>query len=195
MNIHFKKITGALIAGLFSCYSLADWHLTPADSSINFISVKKEHLVETHTFKNFSASITEQGQVNLSIDLTSVATNIAIRDQRMKDHLFNTSLFPKATFSAQLNTKMLTNLPSGTSENIDVTGEINLHGQKQTVTLKVLITKLTTDKLLVVNQAPLIISAEDFDLIAGINKLQSLANLPSITHRVPVNFILTFTHQ
>lgn len=46
-----------------------------------------------------------------------------------------------------------------------------------------------------VNQESLIINAQDFDLISGINKLQTLANLPSITFSVPVNFILTFTHQ
>lgn len=195
MNIHFKKITGLLLAGLFSCYSAAEWQLTPTDSTINFISVKKTHLVENHSFNNFSASITDQGQVNLSIDLTSVDTKIAIRDQRMKDYLFNTKIFPKATFTTQLNDKALASLANGASENMKVTGEIDLHGQKQTITIKVLVTKLTAKKLLVVNLEPLIISAEDFDLIAGINKLQSLANLPSITHRVPVNFVLTFTHQ
>lgn len=194
MNKYFQKIIGLLFAGLFSGYSLADWQLTPVDSAINFISVKKEHLVENHSFNHFSATITDKGQVTLSIDLTSVDTKIGIRDQRMKDYLFNTKVFPKATFKTQLNTKSLASLVNGASENMDVTGEVDLHGHKQTVTLKVLVTKLSAEKLLVVNKEPLIINAEDFELIAGINKLQSLANLPSITHRVPVNFILTFTH-
>jgi hypothetical protein len=40
---------------------------------------------------------------------------------------------------------------------------------------------------------PVIIKAEDFALVAGINKLKSLASLPSIAYSVPVSFVLTFT--
>ena len=34
--------------------------------------------------------------------------------------------------------------------------------------------------------------SEDFALVAGINKLQALAKLPSIAYTVPVSFVLTF---
>lgn len=195
MSISFKKFILLLFTSLFTCYSVADWQLTPEHSTINFNSVKKEHLVENHHFNQFAATINEDGKVMLTIDLSSVDTKISIRDQRMKEHLFNTKLFPQAAFSAQLNTEELENIAIGSSQSMTVNGDISLHGQKQTVEMDVLVSKLSSHKLLVVSQAPLIIHAEDFDLIAGINKLQALAKLPSITHSVPVNFILTFTHQ
>jgi polyisoprenoid-binding protein YceI len=195
MNVSFKKIIVLLFSGLFTCYSNADWQLEQEHSSINFNSVKKEHVVENHFFNHFSASISEKGIVNLAIDLSSVDTKIGIRDQRMKEHLFNTNLFPQALFTAQLNVEDLENMDVESSRSINITGEIDLHGQRQKMVMKVLVTKLSPTKLLVTNQKSVIIKAQDFDLISGINKLQKLANLPSITHSVPVNFILIFTHQ
>jgi hypothetical protein len=46
--------------------------------------------------------------------------------------------------------------------------------------------------MLVTTVQPVIIKAEDFALVAGINKLQALAKLPSIAYTVPVSFVLTF---
>lgn len=152
MNISFKKFFVVLFTSLFTCYSAADWQLEQEHSTINFNSVKNEHIIESHHFNRFSATISEQGKVSLKVYLTSVDTNIAIRDQRMQDHLFNTNLFSQATFSAQLNTEELESVAIGSSKSIKVTGEIDLHGQQQSVDLKVLVTKLSKAKLLVVNQ-------------------------------------------
>jgi hypothetical protein len=53
--------------------------------------------------------------------------------------------------------------------------------------------KLSETNMVVTTQEPVIIKAEDFALVAGINKLKSLAHLPSIAYSVPVSFVLTFT--
>jgi hypothetical protein len=42
---------------------------------------------------------------------------------------------------------------------------------------------------------PVIINPADFNLTSGIEKLQALASLPSITHSVPVSFTLTLQKQ
>ena len=39
---------------------------------------------------------------------------------------------------------------------------------------------------------PMLIDAESFKLIAGINKLKEIAGLKSITRTVPLTFTLTF---
>jgi polyisoprenoid-binding protein YceI len=191
----FKKIMFIILMNIIAFQSAADWQLSQQNSTVNFTTVKKEHVIENHYFENVSANISKEGKINLSIDLTSVNTKIAIRDQRIKEHLFNTLLFPKAIFTAQLNTNQLENLMSGSSKALRINGRIELHGQSQDVLINVLVTKLSKTTLLVASQESLIIKAQDFDLVAGINKLQALANLPSITHSVPVNFILMFTHQ
>ncbi len=191
----FKKIMFIILMNIIAFQSAADWQLSQQNSTVNFTTVKKEHVIENHYFENVSANISKEGKINLSIDLTSVNTKIAIRDQRIKEHLFNTLLFPKAIFTAQLNTNQLENLMSGSSKALRINGRIELHGQSQDVLINVLVTKLSKTTLLVASQESLIIKAQDFDLVAGINKLQALANLPSITQSVPVNFILMFTHQ
>lgn len=189
-----KRVTLLLLTTVFALPSFANWQLNQENSSINFISVKKEHITENHYFDKFSASISEEGNVNLEIALSSVNTKIDIRNERMKEHLFNVSVTPTATFTTQVNMKEIAQLPVGESKAMQVAGEVNLHGQSQNVTLKALVTKLSNEKILVVSQESLIIKAQDFGLVAGINKLQELAKLPSITHTVPVNFVLTFTH-
>lgn len=173
--------------------STANWKLSLKDSSINFLSVKKTHITENHFFNQFSASITNDGNINLEIDLTSVDTKIAIRNDRMKEHLFNTGVFPTASFSAEIKPELLEKLAVAESKVVELKGVIRLHGQSQDVVLNTLVTKVNHEKLLVVSQHSLIIYAQNFDLIEGINKLQALAKLPSITHSVPVNFVLTFT--
>ncbi len=41
----------------------------------------------------------------------------------------------------------------------------------------------------------MIVHQQDFSLTEGINKLQELAGLPSITRAVPVNFVLSLDKQ
>jgi hypothetical protein len=56
-----------------------------------------------------------------------------------------------------------------------------------------MVAKLSEKNMIVTTLQPLIIKAEDFALVAGINKLKSLASLPSIAYAVPVSFVLTFS--
>ncbi|WP_286234434.1 YceI family protein [Thalassotalea sediminis] len=187
-----KKTIAALL-GLMTLPALADWQLVSEDSSLNFTTFKKEHVAENHTFESFNATIADDGKVMLSIDLASVNTNIAIRDQRMQEHLFATTLFPNATFAASISPKILNNLKQGEIKTQLLKGEIALHGNTQSVELSVNVSRLSKDKILVTSAAPLLVKAKDFDLVKGINQLQKLAGLPSISHTVPVTFTLSFT--
>lgn len=40
---------------------------------------------------------------------------------------------------------------------------------------------------------PIIVNANEFDLVAGIDKLREIAGLSSISQAVPVSFVLTLT--
>ncbi len=175
--------------------SFADWQLNKELSTLSFTSVKKEHIAENHHFEQLDASITKNGNVTLTIDLASVNTNIPIRDQRMKEHLFNTAMFPKATFSSQLSSNLISQLAIGQSEKHQIKGKVDLHGHVQEVSAAVLLTKISDNKLLVVSLKPLLINASQYSLVVGINKLRELAKLPSIGQTVPVSFALSFTHQ
>ena len=76
-----------LLTATVSLPALAAWKLDNANSELSFISVKKANIAENHNFAKLAGNINEQAQVNISVDLTSVNTNIAIRDDRMKNCL------------------------------------------------------------------------------------------------------------
>jgi hypothetical protein len=111
----------------------------------------------------------------------------------MAEFLFETATFAQASFSAQLNRADIDAITIGSSQKMSLTGSLNLHGHQQELTLNVMVAKLSGNHMLVSTLKPAIIKAEDFALVAGINKLKSLANLPSIAYAVPVSFVLTFT--
>lgn len=69
---------------------------------------------------------------------------------------------------------------------------LSLHGVVADVDAQVQVTKLANDQLLVTSLSPVIIDAQTFDLGEGVEKLQTLAGLPSISSVVPVTFNLVF---
>jgi polyisoprenoid-binding protein YceI len=178
---------------LIAAPAYSAWKLDSSKSSLTFVSIKKDTIAENHRFKDFFGGIIVKGLANISIDLSSVDTNIAIRDQRMAEHLFETVKFAQASFSVQLNKNAINAIASGSSKNMTLKGSLDLHGQQQELTVNVVVMKLSEKNMVVTTKEPVIIKAEDFALVAGINKLKSLAHLPSIAYSVPVSFVLTFT--
>lgn len=183
----------ALVAGLLlSLSSMANWQLINEKSQFNFVSTKKNSATEVHQFTQINGDISAKGEVNFTIDLISVETNIAIRNERMQKFLFKTDLFPKATFSAMIDVKEIEHLTVGEIKHINLRGDINLHGIIQPIETKVQLIKVQNNAVLVNSLKPIIIQAHAFNLVAGVEKLQSLASLPSISNAVPVTFSLYF---
>jgi polyisoprenoid-binding protein YceI len=180
---------------LIATPAFSAWQLNNGKSSLTFVSIKKGTVAENHRFKTFSGNIDSKGVVSITIDLGSVDTKIAVRDGRMTEFLFETSTFAQARFSAQLNQHDIEAIAVGSSKRLSVSGNIDLHGQQQTLVLDVLVARLSEKVMIVTTLQPAIIKAQDFALVAGINKLQALAKLPSIAYAVPVSFTLTFINQ
>ena len=181
------------ISILITAPAYSAWKVDTSQSSLTFVSIKNGTIAENHRFKDFSGDINHKGYVNISIDLKSVDTNIAIRDQRMNEYLFETAKFAHANFSVQLNKDDIDAIASGSSKNMSIKGNLDLHGQQQGVLVDVMVMKLSEKNMVVTTLKPVMIKAEDFALVAGVNKLKALANLPSIAYTVPVSFVLTFT--
>lgn len=176
-----------------STSAIANWQVDNDKSTLNFTSVKKNSIGEIHSFKQLSGMVTKAGAVKFAIDLTSVATGIEIRDQRMKNFLFETDKFATATFAGQVNGKALNTLAVGQETTLTLQGGISLHGQTQQISIPVKVVKLAGGDLSVHNIKPLVIQAEQYALTKGLMKLQELASLPSISPVVPVHFSLHLT--
>ena len=182
-----------VIISLVAFPALSAWQLDNEKSLLSFISIKKSDVAEVHHFNQLSGSLEESGKVNFDIDLISVDTNIAIRNERMKEFLFNVDAFPKAQFNSQLDMKNFNKIAVGHSDVMKLTGDISLHGKIQKVMVEVLVAKLSEQHFIVTSMKPIILNAKYFALGAGINKLKDLAKLPSISNAVPVSFVLSFT--
>lgn len=178
----------ALGLTLCSSAAMADWTLDNQQSALHFVSIKKDHVAEVHSFKTLSGTVSAEGKGSLGIDLASVNTNVEIRDQRMREMLFDTAKFTTANIEVDLGA-------DGVKPGIHtIKATLDLHGMKKDVEATVAVTE-AGDNLQVATVAPIIINAEDFGLADGINALREVAQLPSISKAVPVTFVLHFAKK
>ena len=172
--------------------SLADMTLDKSVSSLNFISSKNEHIAEQHSFDRFTGMIDEKGKLLITIDMTSVNTLIPIRNERMQSLLFNVEKYTSATFSAQLSPKMLS-LKSGEILKATIVGEMSIAGTTAPVSFDVSLVGLLNDRIQASTNKPTLISTSTFQLDDGIDALQKIAMLQSISKSVPLSFNVTFS--
>ncbi len=188
-----KKIAFALL--LASCAAMPtteSWRLDNGNSSISFVTTKVTDIAEVHTFRTFSGSLNQSGNVRIAIDLASVDTGIEIRDDRMRAMLFETDSFATATMTAKVDMAMVKRLMAGGSRSATIEGELALHGETMPLAIDVQVTRAGTSKLLVMSQKPVVVNAAQFKLAEGVERLREVAGLPSISKAVPVSFVLSF---
>lgn len=187
-----KTLIMAVGLGMLSlnAYS-ASWQVSNEGSRVNFISIKKGDIAEVHHFSEVSGELNDAGAFSLSIPLSSVVTNVDIRDQRMKEILFETAQYPALKLSAKVDASQIEQASVGSIMSMTIEASISLHGQSQTIPVMVSVAKLAKDKLMVASEAPLVVNAADFGFTSGVEKLRELAGLSSISLAVPVSFVLT----
>lgn len=185
------RLAALSVAVLFAGAAQAHWSLNNDASSLSFVTVKAENVAEVHTFDSLSGTIGDGGDVEIAIELASVNTMIAIRNERMQEMLFETSLFPDATITGSINLDALTDMEPGTSVARQIDFELSLHGQSVALAADVQITR-TGEGVVVSTLKPLIVMADSFSLAAGVEKLREVAGLPSISRAVPVSFTVVF---
>lgn len=169
----------------------ADWTLVAEDSTLGFVSVKNARIAEGHQFTGLRGSVDDEG-AELVIDLASVDTLIPIRDERMRELLFEVARFPTATFRTAVDPASFEDLAIGESRRMDVAGELALHGELQPLTATLLVSRSAEDRVSVATTRPIVISADAFALGGGVARLREVAGLDSITPMVPVSFTLSF---
>lgn len=179
-------------SSLFSTAVLAQWSLDNDASTLSFVTIKADHVAEAHTFDQLSGSIAGNGAVSVEIQLASVNTMIPIRNERMQAMLFETGMFPTATVSAEVDMGALSGLAVGSQHRESVEFTLSMHGMEQTHTADVMITRLA-DGLQATTLKPILVTAEQYGLVSGVDALREVAGLPSISRAVPVTFSLTFS--
>ena len=181
----------ALLAVFAAPLATAGWVLDGERSSVQFMSVKNTHIAELHHFKTLSGSINDAGQARVVIDLDGVETLIPIRNQRMRELLFETVRFPAATLSAQVPAGVET-LAAGETLAAEMAVGVDLHGTVAPYRTRVNATRLADGGVQVTLAQPVLVRATDFGLAAGIEALRKIVGLQSISIAVPVTATLVF---
>jgi len=170
----------------------ADWELDDTESAVNFVSIKNNSVGEVHTFTSLVGFIGAAGNVQLTISLDSVETLIDVRNERMREMLFETVKFPVAQITAQVDTALLAEVAGGNTVTTDLPVTLTLHGQEKALTISVVIVGEDDGSLRVLSTRPVVINAADFGLDGGVTALQEIVGLQSISNAVPVTLQLLF---
>lgn len=166
--------------------------MNTTDSYLNFATTKNTHNLEVHNFTSIGGDISASGVATLTIDLNTVNTGVALRDQRMRDLLFETVANPTATVTVTVPATLISSLTIGQTTQTDITASLNLHGVTANITTKVSVQKLTASRVVVQSLPPVLVKAETYNLTAGVEALRAAVGIASINASVPVDFALVY---
>ncbi|PUB11826.1 OmpA family protein [Yoonia sediminilitoris] len=200
----FPKITdwrSALVAGLLLTVPQSimaqdnifapGWIMDNETSALRFQSVKNVTKVESSTFGTYIGTIDDSGFATVRVLLDSVDTKVDLRNVRMRFLLFETFQFPEAVITMQIDPAQLADLEEVRRKVFTTSYTIELHGVSSTREAEIAVTLLGDDKVSVTSATPISLPTADFNLDAGVAKLEDAAKvviIPSAT----VTFDFTF---
>jgi polyisoprenoid-binding protein YceI len=194
LTLRRTAIVLAAIASSFTAAVQAAWDLDNERSAVQFLSIKNASVAELHHFKVVSGGISDGGEAQVTIDLDSVETMIPIRNQRMRELLFETVRFPSATLTAPVPAD-LASLDAGETRDVNFEVSVELHGKTVPYAAAADVTRLADGSLRVTLREPILVKAADFGLAAGVETLRNVAGLDSISTAMPVTATLVFSEE
>lgn len=184
MPIWIRSLTCVLLL-LITQATLADWRLTAA-SKVGYVSIKNNVIAEHNYFSGVTGSLNKKGQLKVSIDLSTVETQVDIRNQRMRDLFFEVMQYPEAVVTAQLDMQELAQVESGAPLELVKPFTLSMHGIESTAEAHLRIVSVG-GRAWVSTVRPILISAADFGLEGGVAALRKIAGLEAIAAVVPVS--------
>ncbi|MEM1111950.1 MAG: YceI family protein [Pseudomonadota bacterium] len=184
-------LTAALFISATSLPAWSEWQLDGDRSAITFLSTKNLAIAEQHRFDQLNGSVTDDGRATVNIELASVESLIPIRNERMREMLFEVVDFPLATLTATVEPAVLESLLSGGMVTTDLPVTVKLHGKEKVLSTRVAVMG-EAETLHVIAVEPVLVAARDFGLDGGVEALRDIAGLNSISSVVPVSFALVF---
>lgn len=190
-----RSLFAFLFAACFAASAQAAWYLDYESSRLTFVTSKNADVAEVGRFLVMHGKVDEKGQAELRIEMDSVSTGIPLRDERVREQLFETATYPDARITAKLDLRPITDLANGVQMEMRLPLRLELHGQSKDYRTDVLITRLDEHRFQVVTLSPLVVNAADFGLAPGVAALRKLAGLKSIGLSVPVGAVLIFASR
>ncbi|MEP5151615.1 cytochrome c family protein [Planktotalea sp.] len=178
------------VAAIGTMASADSWTLDGDNSRLAFGSVKKDTIGEVHSFEALSGMVGADGAAKVEIDLTSVQTNIDIRNERFNEHVFKGAA--SAALSAEIDMDEIAGLAAGSVALQDIEVVLSFLGQEVELDAEVMVARLSDGQVMVTSNDMIYLSTVDLGINAGVDKLMELAKLPGITRTVPITFRLMF---
>lgn len=190
-----KTIFGGLVAlTLSTTAALAgNWTLDNDASRLAFGSIKSNFIGEVHHFGKLSGSVDEAGNAKVAIDLSSVETNIDIRNSRMIEHVFKAA--GSADLTSALDLAAIEALPIGGTTVVETEATLDLIGTEVEMDVSLFVARLAEDKVLVTSNDFLFLDTDEAGIDPAIDILKELASLESITRVAPVSLRFVFTKE
>lgn len=183
-------VAASLVCSATTAFAADSWTLDSSMSSVAFGSVKNEYVGESHTFGKVDGAVDANGTVTVEIDLTSVNTNIDIRNERMLENVFKEAV--TATVTADIALDEMDALAVGAGKVVPAEGTVALLGEEVGLDASLFVLRVSEDRVLVTTDGMVMLSTDEAGLDAGIDILQELASLDSITRVSPVTMRLMF---
>ncbi|SLN53938.1 YceI family protein [Pseudooctadecabacter jejudonensis] len=166
------------------------WTLDAEASRLAFGSVKNAYIGETHTFEGLSGTVSRDGAVAIDIPLSGVATNIDIRNERMIEYVFANA--PRAKLTADLDMDEISSMRPGETMTMELDANLAFLDNDVPVFTEVFVARLSPRSVMVTTNDMLFLATDELGIDSGIDALQELASLDSITRSTPVTVRLMF---
>jgi len=181
-----------LLALLLSPLAMADWQLQTDYSRISFVSVKRGDSAEVQRFTGLTGAVDAQGGVRIMVPFSGLDSGLALRDERMRNDLFQVAQFSEAQVASQVDLASWEEMAVGASKVENIEFQISLHGQERRLKAEVLVSRIGEHNMQVSTLEPVLLKAVDFDLLDGLQRLKEISAVPEITPEIPVFAVLTF---
>lgn len=186
-----KHVLTAAACALFATTATAGGWTVDSDASVlGFGSIKKDTIGEAHTISGVTGTVAADGTANIVLDLTTVQTNIDIRNERIAEHVFNGA--GTANLVAQIDMDAVNGLKVGEHTVMEVEGDLDLLGLQTPVFLDMFIMRTAEGQVLATSNSMLFVGTDEIGIDAGIDTLMQLADLPGITRAFPVTMRFVF---
>ena len=181
---------GLAVALSSSAAHAEQWRLDNSESSLTYLSLKmsgERSIYENNRFKRIGGALGERG-VSITVDLSSLDTKVAIRDERVLKHVFKTAEFPHARITGPK-----VNVPAvGETSERTVEMQLEIRGAAKPVSARVGVERTSDDTLVVQTIEPVLLDANQWALGEGFEILRDLVKLAHISTTVPVSFRFVF---
>lgn len=182
-----------VLLGVLALPAHASWYLDNESSRLSFVTTKNGDIAEVQRFLVLHGKVDRKGVAKVQVELESVSTGIPLRDERLRNDLFEIKSFPEAEIRAQIDIQPINDLAPGAQLELRLPLTVSLHGKEHSYNAELLATRLDDRRFQVVTLEPLVLQAADFDLVPGLNALKKMAGLKGIGLSVPVGAVLIFT--